>query len=46
MYFKDLKIGDIFTNNGNKCKKQSTRTALLTDYNRVFYFGQNEICEV
>lgn len=42
--FKDVKLGDIFYCNGNRCCKVSTRTALLCEYGRVFYFKQSETC--
>ena len=42
MKFSQLPVGAIFKCNGNECRKQSTRTALLIAYGRVFYFGQNE----
>lgn len=44
VYFKDLPLNALFTYNGNKCKKVSSRTALYIEYNRRFYFGQNDIC--
>ena len=43
MTFSDLPIGAMFHCNGNLCRKQSTRTALLCQYGRVFYFAQNQI---
>lgn len=43
MYFKDIAIGATFTCNGNKCIKKSTRTALIVDYNKVFYYSGNTL---
>jgi hypothetical protein len=40
--FAKLEIGSYFNANGNRCKKVSTRTALLVSYGRVFYFNQEE----
>ena len=36
--FRALPIGAHFTCNGKRCIKQSSRTAKLIDYGRVFYF--------
>lgn len=36
--FAALPIGTRFECNGNECIKKSTRTALLVQYGRVFYF--------
>ena len=41
--FRAVPIGAAFLCNGNRCVKQSTRTAVLTAYGRVFYFGANEL---
>jgi hypothetical protein len=41
--FSALNIGDKFLCNGNLCEKKSTRTALLIEFGRVFYFGLNEL---
>ncbi len=41
--FKDVLIGEKFHCNGNLCLKKSTKTALLTNFDRVFYFGQEEL---
>jgi hypothetical protein len=42
MTFAQLAIGATFHCNGNLCRKQSTRTARLLQYGRVFYFAQKE----
>jgi len=42
-YFKDILIGSIFTNGGAAYTKCSSRTARLTENNRVFYFGAEEL---
>ena len=42
MTFSQLPIGALFQCNGNQCRKQSTRTAVLTQYGRVFYFSQTD----
>lgn len=44
-YFSDIPTGRYFMCNGNRCFKRSSRTALLVQYNRVFYFAMNTICE-
>ena len=36
--FEQLAIGDRFLCNGNEYVKRSTRTVLLVNFNRVFYF--------
>lgn len=41
--FRALPVGAHFTCNGNRCVKQSTKTARLVDYNRVFYFRGVEV---
>lgn len=40
--FKDVPVNGIFYCNGNMCRKVSSRTALLIEYGRVFYYGENE----
>jgi hypothetical protein len=40
--FASLPIGTRFTCNGNECVKQSTRTALLVNVDRVFYFARTD----
>ena len=40
--FSQLAIGDRFMCNGNEYEKRSTRTVLLVNYNRVFYFYANQ----
>lgn len=42
MQFKDIKICNYFTFNQNKYKKVSTKTALLIEFNRRFYFKNND----
>lgn len=39
--FEALPVGARFECNGNECVKRSTRTALLVQYGRVFYFAKN-----
>ena len=46
IYFRELPINASFSFNGNKYRKQSTRTAKLLEYSRVFYFGQRDLCIV
>lgn len=41
--FSALPINAVFHCNGNRCIKKSTRTALLTEYGRVFYFSQHDL---
>jgi hypothetical protein len=36
--FKDVPIGASFISNGNFCTKVSTRSAVLVQYLRTFYF--------
>ena len=40
--FKQVKTGCTFYCNGNQYLKHSSRTAILTRYGKVFYFGNNE----
>ena len=40
--FKDVPINGSFYCNGNRCLKLSSRTALLIEYGRVFYYKENE----
>jgi hypothetical protein len=40
--FNLVKIGELFRYNGNDYAKQSTRTAMLLDNCRPFYFKQTE----
>lgn len=44
--FKDVPVGTSFISNGNICTKLSTRTAVLVQYMRTFYFKSNELVEV
>lgn len=46
VYFRDLPVGAEFVLNGNRCKKRSSRTADLVEYDRWFYFGQRDLCIV
>jgi len=39
--FSVLPIGTRFECNGNVCIKRSTRTAVLVQYGRVFYFHRD-----
>jgi hypothetical protein len=41
--FSALPVGALFTYNGNRCCKLSTKTAELLEYRRSFYFRQNDI---
>ncbi len=43
MKFQDIKIGHIFSHNGTRWVKQSTRTAIVHGTKRVFYFSKTEI---
>ena len=40
--FASVPVGSRFECNGNICVKQSTRTAVLEQFGRVFYFGMND----
>ena len=42
IYFLDLPVGRLFHYNGNDFLKQSTRTAKLLAYDRVFYFKKTD----
>jgi len=44
--FRLVRIGELFSNNGNDYIKKSTRTALMLNASRTFYFGQQEVCAV
>lgn len=44
--FRALPVGAHFTCNGNRCVKQSPRTANLVDYKRVFYFRGVEVVTI
>jgi hypothetical protein len=44
--FRVVRVGELFSHNGNLYQKQSTRTARLLSANRVFYIGQMEACKV
>jgi hypothetical protein len=41
--FNAVRKGEYFISGGNICLKTSSRTAKLIQYNRVFYFSQNEV---
>lgn len=43
LQFKDIKINGYFMYNQNKYKKVSSRTALLIEFNRIFYFKNKDI---
>jgi hypothetical protein len=44
--FKNIEVGSLFKCNKTLYKKRSSRTAeLINMVGRVFYFGQNDICE-
>ena len=44
--FKEVPVGSAFICNGNVCKKLSSRTAVLVQYMRTFYFKQTDLVEV
>lgn len=44
--FSALPVGALFTCNGNRCCKLSTKTAELLEYKRSFYFRQNDLVTV
>jgi hypothetical protein len=41
--FSALPVGALFTYNGNRCCKLSTKTAEMIEYRRWFYFRQNDV---
>jgi hypothetical protein len=45
-YFSELPINTFFSYNGNPCKKRSSKTADLVNYDQWFYFGKNDLCIV
>lgn len=45
-YFSELPNSAEFLLNGNKYKKQSTRTAELVEFQKIFYFKKRELCIV
>lgn len=46
MKFSEIAVGIEFMVNGNKYRKNSRCTAQLLEFNRTFYFRQNEIIHV
>ena len=44
--FSAVPIGTSFIHNGNVCTKLSTRTALLVQYMRTFYFTKSDMVEI
>jgi len=46
VYFKELPVGTLFSLNGTRFSKRSTRTAALVEFDRWFYFGQKDLCVV
>lgn len=44
--FSFLPVGSRFEFNGNLCIKKSTRTALLIEFQRVFYFSATDRVQV
>lgn len=44
--FRLVRVGEMFTCNGNTYVKKSTRTALMVSSNRTFYIGQLEDCKI
>ena len=45
-YFKELPVGTLFSLNGTRYSKRSSRTAALVEFDRWFYFGQKDLCVV
>ena len=45
-YFKELPVGALFSLNGTRYSKRSSRTAALVEFDRWFYFGQKDLCVV
>ena len=43
-YFQELPVGADFMCNGTAYHKQSSRTAILVENGRLFYFGMLETC--
>ena len=43
MEFQEVRVGRMFRMNGNDYVKQSSRTARLLAYDRVFYFRKTEV---
>lgn len=41
--FNQVRVGRMFSLNGNDYIKQSTRTARMLSNGRVFYIGQKEV---
>ena len=44
--FKEVPVGTAFISNGNICTKLSSRTAVLVQYMRTFYFKADDMVEV
>lgn len=44
--FRVVRIGEMFSCNGNLYQKKSTRTALMISANRTFYMSQLDDCLV
>jgi hypothetical protein len=44
--FTDVPVGTSFIHNGNICVKVTSRTALMVQYMRKFYFTSKDIVEV
>jgi len=46
--FSRVPVGSLFSKNGNRCRKQSTRTARILDVPcpPVFYYAKRELVEV
>lgn len=44
--FSGVKIGQGFKCNGNYCIKKSKRTAMITEFSKVFYYHKNEIVKI
>lgn len=44
--FRDVPVGTSFIHNGNVCTKLSSRTALMVQYMRKFYFTMDDMVEV
>ena len=44
--FRLVRVGELFSCNGNTYVKKSTRTAVMVSTNRTFYIGQLDNCLV
>ena len=44
--FQVVRIGELFTYNGNTYQKKSTRTATMIENGRTFYIEQLGTCQI